>query len=117
MTIDEKRENVLTKYLSKKGEKKLVESDHNILSCEFNFSVKRTREIRKEVYNIRNEDDLEVFKNITESETEFTKCFENNLGIKEQGKRWARILKNKMKTAFKKIRVKKRAIKTKVIKR
>lgn len=35
MTIDEDRQYVLTKFSSKKGQKKLVESDHNLMWCNF----------------------------------------------------------------------------------
>ena len=85
----------------------MVESDHNILSCEFNFAVKPQREEKREVFNIRNKDNLKVFKNITENDKEFTKCFEDDLDIKEQGKKWSKILRNKIRKAFKKVRVKK----------
>ena len=46
MNIDEERLYTLTKYASKKGKSKKVESDHNILSCKVNIEWK-TNKIEK----------------------------------------------------------------------
>ena len=58
MEIDDSRVKVLTKFVSKKGTKKIVKSDHNILSCQFNINVAGLQHVRKEIYNVRKEDNL-----------------------------------------------------------
>ena len=45
MVIDEERINVFTKYCTTTGQKDVIESDHNTLSCEFN--IKYSRELNK----------------------------------------------------------------------
>ena len=49
MTIDEDRIHVLTKYASRKGIKKLVKSDHNILTCHFNLKWKNINNNTRQV--------------------------------------------------------------------
>ena len=56
MEIDEKKEKVLTNFKSK------TMSDHNIISCEFDLTVPKSKPKRIEIFNFRNTDQLKTFK-------------------------------------------------------
>ena len=56
---------MLTKFVSKKGEKQVIESDHNVLSCQFSIKVEKVIPQRREVYNMRNKDNLRSFNPFT----------------------------------------------------
>ena len=57
MIIDEKRENVLTKYVSLKGVRGKSESDHNPLFAQFSLTFSRTKTVkRQEIFDFKNQD-------------------------------------------------------------
>ena len=66
MIVDEDRVDVLTKYASKKGTGKKVESDHNLLVTEFDiqYSSFKSNE-RIEVFDFKNPDGTLVISIIT----------------------------------------------------
>ena len=65
MIIDDKRENVLTNY----SKTKVTESDHHILIGKFNILVRsRKYQEKKEVFNVRNPNNLKLFKDNTEDD-------------------------------------------------
>ena len=105
MVVDDKREKVLTKFATKNGDKVVKESDHNILICEFSFSVPRKEKQRTEVFTMRNKENLKDFKENTENAMEFSECFMDNSDIKTQGERWLKILRHKIRQSFKKVRI------------
>ena len=79
MTIDEDRIHVLTKYASRKGIKKLVKSDHNILTCHFNLKWKTiNNNIRQEMFNLKNRENQQKFFLLTNETDGYTKCFKNS---------------------------------------
>ena len=101
MKIDEKKEKVLTRYLKKK----IVTSDHNILSCSLNIPHRRPPKQRIERFSLRNAEDLVKFKEETTHTSRFTECFRNEGSVREQGKRWLKVLMNTIHKTFRKIRV------------
>ena len=106
MNIDDKREKVLTNFSSKNPSKQVKESDHNIIEAKFSFQVQRGRHSnRKEIYNVRNKECLAVFKEKTDTGDDFTKCFSDNGNIEEEGKKWFKVLKDKIHQSFRKIRI------------
>ena len=105
MKIDEDREHVLTKFVSKNGVKKVVESDHNIIFAEFSFTTDRNKEKRIEAYNVRNEENLKIFQSNTDNGNDLTECFKDGGSIKTQGKKWAKKIKNKIHQSFRKERI------------
>ena len=79
MEIDENRAYTLTKYSNKVGEKKLKESDHNVMIIEIktNWTTIASEENkREEIYNYKNEEDFENFRNVTEHNEELLKLFD-----------------------------------------
>ena len=66
MEVDEERIHVLTKYASKKGTKKLKQSDHNIMFCKFSIQVEEMpRTLRKEFFQLKNIQHQEKFQEET----------------------------------------------------
>ena len=106
MKIDDEQNNVLTNYNSKKGKKKVVKSDHNVITCTLNLKVEKNKKERKEILNLRNKDELMMFRENTENANKFIDCFKTNDDIKAQGKKWHSILKRKISESFKKVRIK-----------
>ena len=75
----------VTKFISNNRERKTVESDHNLISAQFSFTLSKTKEERVEAFNLRNEESLKIFKTNTEKGDELTKCFSNSRDIETQG--------------------------------
>ena len=102
MEIDESQTKSLTRY--KKGT--AICSDHNILTCNFNVPVERKRCLRTEVYRLRNEEELKLFKERTTNTDKFTRYFAEEGDVRDQGKKWMKMLQKTIRTCFKKIRIK-----------
>ena len=77
MEIDEKRNFPLTKYASKKGTRKLVQSDHNTLFGRFSIQYKNLnwKKPRKEMFNLKNGQCQQKFTEVTSNSTKLQKCF------------------------------------------
>ena len=101
MIIDESKQNALTRFI--KG--KFLPSDHNLLSCTFDIPIKKKNLERHEIFNLRNPEELQIFKETTTNTNVFTKCFQGNDNIKVQGKRWMKLLQGAIRRSFKKIRI------------
>ena len=66
MIIDEKRENVLTKFASTKGIKVKSESDHNLIFAQFNLICARKKASKRhEIFDFKNTEALEKLSEIT----------------------------------------------------
>ena len=62
MNIDDERIHVLTKYAGKRGKKKRVQSDHNIMHCKFSITFERLQsQVRKEFFNLKCEEGKKAF--------------------------------------------------------
>ena len=105
MEIDEKRTKVLTKFSKRNGIINVTESDHNVIICDFSLDVVKTKKKRKEVFTLRDETCLEAFRQNTMEDSELKNCFVNQGDIKKQGKRWFKVLKQRIRESFKKVRV------------
>ena len=80
MEIDENRAYTLTKYINKVGEKKLKKRDHNVMIIEIktNWTTLASEENkREEIYNYKNKEDFENFRNVTEHNEELLKLFDD----------------------------------------
>ena len=83
MEIDESKAKALTRFKKSKA----VPSDHNYIRCTFEINVEQRKERRHEVYCLRNENDLQVFKEKTSTTNKFSRCFTDNGNIDKEGKR------------------------------
>ena len=101
MEIDEKRLYTLTKYSNKVGEKKVNESDHNIMILKIRSSwdtLVNEETKRMEIYNYMNEDDFKNFKESTENNEDLTGCFDDpNDDVEKAAGRWLSEVNNRLK--------------------
>ena len=105
MEIDEDQTEVLTKFSTRKGVKEIIKSDHNILKCDFTFSVQKRVKTRTEVYTLRDSENLKEFKLNTNNAKELIESLENEKDAKIQGNKFMKFIKNKIHESFKKVRV------------
>ena len=77
MVIDDKRLHVLTKYASKSGQRKKVQSDHNILYGKFLLTYNAEKKfIRREIFYFKNKEGQKMFYEATKFTTKFSNCFD-----------------------------------------
>ena len=102
MVIDESKQNALTRFANGKA----FPSDHNLLSCTFDIPIQKKIPERREIFNLRNPEELQIFREATTNTNVFTKCFQDNdKSIKVQGKKWLKLLQGTIRKSFKKIRI------------
>ena len=88
MKIDEERNFVLTKYTSRLGVKKIVESDHNPMWCTFNIPwLKFIKPDRKAVFKLRDVDSQEAFKEYNENNAKLISSISDSKNIVDGGKK------------------------------
>ena len=112
MVIDSNKDHILTNYKPARNGGKAVDSDHMTEYMDLDIKIKPEKPVREEIYNFRNKKAQKKFKMLTTGTSAFTDCFENsNESILTQITEWRKILKMFCGKAFKKIRIKKRAMK------
>ena len=108
MVIDEDRKFPLTKFSTINGQKEVKESDHNILMLVLKLkwrSLHQNSNQRKEIFNFRNKDDFQMFKNETEENPELLQCFHDMSDLNSAANRWLKILNDIIRKCFKKVRL------------
>lgn len=105
MIIDEKRANILTKYVSLKGVRVKSESDHNPLFVEFSLKFSRTQTVRREIFDFKDEESLNKFTELTSNSEKLSTCFESGLSPKAASDKFYKSLNDTFHRAFKKIRI------------
>ena len=105
MQIDEERLFCLANIAQIKKNKRIIESDHNSLIIEFDIKIEPKAQKREEIFNFRNKHCQNLFKEATDNNMDFKKCFENNLPFEKQTKIWFNVLKAAIFKSFKKIRI------------
>ena len=100
MKIDDERVHVLTKFASKKGIIKRVESDHNILFASFNIlHSSKSVPKRKTIFNFKDEEGLKKFYEETSNNSAFIKyLFNSDENLEKDSKKF---IKKFMKTVHK----------------
>ena len=77
MLIDEKRYHVLKKYVTRKGLKSYVESDHNSLYTKFDLKyIEKASVTKREIFNFKNKEAQEHFSSLTSNTRKFSLCFD-----------------------------------------
>ena len=101
MIIDEEKKYPLTSYLNRK----VTHSDHSTIIIDFDIKYKKQQKIREEQFIFKDREAQEIFKNILNTESNLTKCFENNDEVEVQCERWLDELFRIFRRSFKKVRV------------
>ena len=115
--IDEEREHVLTKIVkTKKGVKK-TESDHNTIFTRLRLAWnKKVKEERIELFNLKNKECQEKFKEATAEVTNnkyLSSAFDENENLNDATKQFIKRLQKTINKCFRKIRVTERIDKEK----
>ena len=106
MIIDEKRTNVLTKYVTLKGVRVKSESDHNPVFAEFNLKFSRAQPVtRHEMFDFKNVDSQKKFYELTNNCFKLRNCFDGQSDPKVATDRFFKTLNNVFHAVFKKIRI------------
>ena len=113
MTVDEKRETVLTNYSLVKKVGRVIESDHNPVKIEVNLSFTKAKPERIEIFQFKNRVSQQEFKRLTTDTTEFSDCFKNNISFENQAMNWRKVLTKFFQQSFKKIRITNNPVKNK----
>ena len=100
MIVDEKKKFGLYNLAQIRKNKRVIESDHNglILELDIQFGYKKPE--RQEVFNFKNSEGQEIFKRGTEINKELVKCFENNLSLEVQSKKWFKAFNSILQKSF-----------------
>ena len=106
MVIDEDKKYVLTNYENVRKGGKANNSDHNSQYLDLVIRANIEKPVRTEVWNLKCEKSQEIFKQQTSETKEFSECFQKKLPIFKQIENWKNILKSKIQSSFKKIRIK-----------
>ena len=107
MFIDEERTLVLTKYVTTKGKKSKIESDHNLLFARFAINYKKLkRSIKREIFNFKNIECQPKFFELTNSSSKLSEGFNDKPGdFIQQSNKFYKVLKSAFHQCFNKIRV------------
>ena len=108
MLIDEDRLFTLTKFVSTKGGVDQKKSDHNIMYCNFNltYSNKIQYKVRREIYNLKNKECQDSFREETENNSKFVDVFETDDSFEKKTAKFRRCLNQSIRKCFRKMRVK-----------
>ena len=108
--IDDEREHVLTKIVRTKKEISKVESDHNTIFSKFRLKWnKKIIQKRQELYNLKNKECQDLFKEATKSENNnrfLSSVFDEKGDINNLTKKFLKRLEKTIKQCFRKIRIK-----------
>ena len=105
MVINEDRDLVMTKYSSRKGVKKITESDHNLMWCNFNIQWSSfLKPDTRVMFNFKENESLEGFKIYNDRNEKLVQCLTNCEDIVSAGRKWFSELKDSMHKCFRKIR-------------
>ena len=105
MLIDEKREYCLQNLVQLRKNKRVIETDHNAEILELNLEFSQKKPERQEMFNLKNKACQEVFKEVTENNENLLNCFDNDLPLEVQSKKWKRNFTSILHQSCRKIRI------------
>ena len=104
MTIDEEE---VFKIVNYSNNTKTTETDHNVVILKFNIAQRRESRNNIKVMNYKNDKGRKMFKNLSENNEIFKKCFQGNDTLEEQMLRFKNEMSKIITTCFKPIRMRK----------
>ena len=105
MIVDEKRSYSLGNYAQFHKNKRVIETDHNGLILELKLEFSAQKPERREFFNFRNKVCQEQFKKETDINNQLLECFENELSVEMQCKKWLKAFNSLVYKCFRKIRI------------
>ena len=105
MVIDEDKKYILTNYEQIRRGGKASDSDHNTLFMDLNLKILAAKPVRREIWNFKNKQSQEKFKQETSKTRDFTNCFQNDLDVEKQVENWKNLLISTCNKTFKKVRI------------
>ena len=106
MTIDEERNMVIQTFSMKNGEKKITESYHNLMWCEFKLQwstfIKKDRMV---AFKFKDFESQEAFKAYNDDNEKMLNCVEDCTYIVSGGRKWFSELKDSIHKYFKRIQI------------
>ena len=105
MSIDEEREFCLSNFSQLKQNKRVIETDHNMMIADFDISVPKRKPERIEIFNLRNKKCQEKFTQEMDENSELDECFESKLPFEIQSKNWLKMFNSTLFKCFRKVRV------------
>ena len=119
MVIDEERDFCLSNFSQLKQNKRVIETDHNLMYVDFDIAIPKRKAERLEVFNLRNKNCQDLFTKETDENTKLLECFENELPLEVQSRNWLKVFNTVLYKCFRKVRVtnnvKKKDVKEKII--
>ena len=75
------------------------------LIVDLNAEIPNTKSLRVEVYNLRNKEYQNIFKENTTKTERFSKCVSDDSSLDVQSRRWEKCLKGSLALSFKKVHI------------
>ena len=117
MKVDEGGEYQLSNFHGIKRGHKTTHGDHNIVTLNCKFQSAQATPQRTELFNFKNREGQQLFKELTTNTNKLSNCFENNLPFLKQTKNWFKQLNSFFYQCFTKIRSRKRKQKVSEVER
>ena len=108
MLVDEEKEFCVNNFSQAKKNKRVIESDHNGLILELSLQFSHKKPDREVMFNLKNRECQEHFRNETNMNKEIFECFENNWPLEVQSKKWLKTFNSILHKCFRKVRICKR---------
>ena len=112
MLIDSDKKHIATNYTNVKKGGEAKDTDHYTQIMKVRLEICPYPEKRQEIFNFKNTQCQEVFKDITNKTKDFHKCFEGNVSNAIKFSKWRGVLNTYCGRAFKKIRVRQKKLVT-----
>ena len=110
MNVDEKGQYRLTNFHGYQRKQKTTYSDHNVVTLNCNFMLRQNVPKRVELFNFKNQEGQQLFKELTSNTNTLTQCFEGDSPFLKQCQSWFSCLNGYFYKCFTKIRSRKRKV-------
>ena len=100
MVIDEANKYITTNYTQVKNNVKAINSDHNTEFVRINLKVLPVKQVKREIYNLKNENCQIIFKKLTDGTKEFAACLNSGYNVISKCEKWKKCLDKHIKKAF-----------------
>ena len=111
MEIDNDRKYMLTNFKKVRKGGRAIDTDHMTTTLKLNLIVTPSKPSKIEIFNFKNKQGQETFKDSTTNTTDFSRCFMSNEPVDVQAEKWIKVLFTHCAKSFPKIRIKPHNIK------